>query len=362
MLMIARIEVAEGVFIDARAVPVALIGLVEGGPAGLLAGVVAAIYRWSLGGSGAAAGVAGLLAVGAAGALAHEWARRDGPAGPRHAFALGGAVYLTTFASFGLLGPRGLELFSRVWVHYLVAYVLGTGLVARLLRDVVERAQLATAHERFRALIDEASDAIRILDADTLTILEVNRADCELSGYSRAQLLGRDVRDFWPTDAELRRRYQAVSDEARARGVARASGLPYVTGAGSAISIDSTRRIVEYQGRRYEVIVVRDASERVAAEAARLEAGELRAVTLLAGAAAHEINNPLAVVVGSLGLLARTLPQEGQERKWLDQALAAGQRIQEIVARMTRIIRIERAPAHGALPPMLDIKKSSEPN
>jgi len=61
-LMISRIEVGHGVFVDARAVPIALVTLVEGGWAGLIAALVASIYRavW-LGGSGAPAGVLGLL-------------------------------------------------------------------------------------------------------------------------------------------------------------------------------------------------------------------------------------------------------------------------------------------------------------
>ena len=39
-MMIARIEVEPGIFIDARAVPVALIALFEGWPAGLVAALV----------------------------------------------------------------------------------------------------------------------------------------------------------------------------------------------------------------------------------------------------------------------------------------------------------------------------------
>src|SRR4029450_13321073 len=56
-LMISRLEVGEGGFVDARAVPIALITLVEGGWAGLIAALVACLYRvaW-LGGSGARAG------------------------------------------------------------------------------------------------------------------------------------------------------------------------------------------------------------------------------------------------------------------------------------------------------------------
>jgi diguanylate cyclase len=50
-LMISRIEVGPGAFVDARALPIALITLVEGGGAGLVAALVAGAYRISLGGA-----------------------------------------------------------------------------------------------------------------------------------------------------------------------------------------------------------------------------------------------------------------------------------------------------------------------
>src|SRR5439155_702551 len=122
----------------------------------------------------------------------------------------------------------------------------------------------------------------------------------------------------------------------------------------------ATRRIVNHHGRRYEIVIYRESAEREAAETAQREAADLRAVALLASAAAHEINNPLTVVVGSLELLSRHVGADNQERRWLDRANAAARRIRDIVARMTRITRIERSEARPGLPPMLDIHKSSD--
>src|SRR5438034_107562 len=84
---------------------------------GVLAAVTAAGYRlvW-MGGSGALAGVLWLLATAGTAALALMWARRDGQVRNRHAFALGGAVFVVTFASFLVLGARGIEMFARDWL------------------------------------------------------------------------------------------------------------------------------------------------------------------------------------------------------------------------------------------------------
>src|SRR5207245_6069026 len=61
-LMISRIEVGQGIYVDARAVPIALVTLVEGSWAGLIAAVVAGGYRaWRRGG-GRVGGAGGRLA------------------------------------------------------------------------------------------------------------------------------------------------------------------------------------------------------------------------------------------------------------------------------------------------------------
>jgi signal transduction histidine kinase len=168
------------------------------------------------------------------------------------------------------------------------------------------------------------------------------------------------VREFWPDDPAARAEREASIAEARATGLARQFGVPYRTRSGRVIRVDSTRTTVLHGGRRYDVSVFRDAGERESAEAARREVADLRAINLVATAAAHEINNPLAVVVGSLELLVRRLPAGAAEGRLVGQAVEAGQRIRDIVVRMNRITRVETDATGAGLPEMLDIRKSSE--
>lgn len=190
---------------------------------------------------------------------------------------------------------------------------------------------------RLRAIFDEAPVAIRIIDASTLAILDTNRLDCELSGCPRDEMLGRDARDFWPEEAELRAEREAALAEARTKGFSHNFGLTHRTHSGTLIRIDSAHRIVEFAGRFYEVVVFSDASPRLADEAARWEATELRAITALTHAAAHEINNPLTVILAQLELVAAALPKEGKAAWRLAQARTAAEQIYAIVARLTQI-------------------------
>jgi PAS domain S-box-containing protein len=358
-LMIARMQLSGGVFVDGRAVPIALVSLFEGPPAAIVAVVPAVAYRIWLGGAGAPAGVAAIIAAAALGVAVRVWARKDGGVAARHAFALSLAVYVATVLSFLFAGSYALHLLSHLWLALLIIYLVGIGVTARLFRDVTDRVGSMDTQARFRAIIDEASDAIRIVDVTTSRILDVNRADTELCGFSRAALIGKDVRDFWPSEPALRARHEEAHATARAQGFARGVGEPYLTREGATLRVDSTRRIVEHRSRRYEIIIYRDAAQREMAEAVGREVAELRAIGLLASGAAHEINNPLAVVVGSLGLLERKIVDDTPERRWIDQALDGAQRITDIVSRMHRITRVERA-ATEHLPPILDITKSSD--
>ncbi|HXD96215.1 MAG TPA: histidine kinase dimerization/phospho-acceptor domain-containing protein, partial [Candidatus Acidoferrum sp.] len=221
---------------------------------------------------------------------------------------------------------------------------------------------LYAAQRRFRALLDEASEAIRIVDPANRRIIETNRADSALSGCPRETLLGRDARDFWPEDVDGRSRWEALAAEATTAGVASGFGLPYRATAGTVRSVDLTIRRVEHDGRSYEIVMIRDASAREALDAARREVLDLRAITLVANAAAHEINNPLTVIVGSIELLQRRLGTDGPETRWVDRAIEAAQRIREIIARMTRITRVEASGSFPGVPAMLDIRRSSEDN
>jgi signal transduction histidine kinase len=235
-LMISRIQVGSDHFVDARAIPIALVALVESAPAGALAAAIAAAYRLWQGGGGAIAGVLGIAATFAAAVAVRAWARRDGGIGLRHSLVLSVVVWVITAASFLLLGERGAAMLGPVWHQILILYVVGVGLVARLFAEVVA-----------------------------------------------AQ----------------------------------------------------------------------------AAERARQEAAQLRAVASLAHAAAHEINNPLTAVLGGLTLAGRSVPAESDQAKWMSHAREGAEQIRDIVKRMNQITAIQEVPAHGALPPMLDIRRSS---
>jgi DNA-binding response OmpR family regulator len=89
---------------------------------------------------------------------------------------------------------------------------------------------------------------------------------------------------------------------------------------------------------------------------AERESAGLRAVMHLANAAAHKINNPLAVVIGQLHFLAKD-PAVPAPRVAAIQD--AADRIREIVQQMLRITRLELVQPRPHVPEMLDLERST---
>jgi DNA-binding response OmpR family regulator len=86
------------------------------------------------------------------------------------------------------------------------------------------------------------------------------------------------------------------------------------------------------------------------------ESASLRAITQLANAAAHEINNPLSVITGQLHFLGKD-PKVPHER--VAQMEEAALRIREIVLQMLHLTRVELVKQQRDLPEMLDLDRSS---
>lgn len=79
----------------------------------------------------------------------------------------------------------------------------------------------------------------------------------------------------------------------------------------------------------------------------RLRAERLRGVTETVGALNHEVNNPLATIVGTSQLLLRRDDLEEATRPRVDRILEAAQRIQSVTSRMASIIQATSRPYPG---------------
>jgi PAS domain S-box-containing protein len=182
-------------------------------------------------------------------------------------------------------------------------------------------------------------------------IVDCNDAFARILGFERpADALDANIGEFYVNPKERAQLLERVNAEGTAVNVElqfrrRDGGLIWVLA--SVIRGSGSPRA------DFEATLI-DITEQKAAD-------ELRSIARLANAAAHEINNPLTLVLGRLAML-RDDPGLGPEsRERVAQMLGAAERIREIVIDMNRLTRVQLFEHTGrGLPEMIDIRKSAE--
>ena len=179
--------------------------------------------------------------------------------------------------------------------------------------------------ERFRALLDQSNDAIILMDAEGLGVVDANETAAALLGRSKAELaeagLGRliefDGQQSWSDLFEE----AGMSDDGGIEGICHFSGP-----GGTRHPVEYTAKVVVFAGEKYLVFAGRDISERLKAEKEKealqsqlIQAQKMEALGTLAGGIAHDFNNILAGILGytELALMearnGRATPNELEE-------------------------------------------------
>jgi PAS domain S-box-containing protein len=209
--------------------------------------------------------------------------------------------------------------------------VAAAGQLAQAVSLASTVARLRGSEERYRCLVENANDALFLLDS-TGEILEANRRAEELLGRPAAELRSHRLRDFAAPDAPD----TGWEDLARvpAAGSVRVESIHLSRPDGTTVPAELSASLVRVGTRDLVLAIARDESRRRALERRLFMAQKMEAVGQLAGGIAHDFNNLLMVVNGYSEILLGRSTESAPGRHELEEILKAGQKAAALTSQL----------------------------
>jgi PAS domain S-box-containing protein len=198
--------------------------------------------------------------------------------------------------------------------------------ISKAARDITEskRTQHALSQEieERRRIFDSSNDLILVTDTAG-NFIQVSPSVTAILGYQPSDMIGHTAVEFiHPDDLEHTRREMRAARRGQSK---RNFETRYVNKEGKAVALNWTGTWSEPVRRHF--FIGRDLTEKQAAEAQLRHAQKMDAVGQLTGGVAHDFNNILTVITGTIGILEESVadqPQLAAIAKLIDEAAERG--------------------------------------
>lgn len=162
--------------------------------------------------------------------------------------------------------------------------------------------QIRTGEANYRMLFEANPHPMWVFDLDTLAFLAVNDAATTKYGYRREEFLSMTIRDIRPAE-DTGRLDDNIANVTE--GLDQAGIWQHVTKDGSKLMVEIISHTLTFEGRRAEVVLAHDVTERLRAELALLERNA--ALEQFHYTTSHDLRTPLVTIETFLGFLEQDL-------------------------------------------------------
>jgi PAS domain S-box-containing protein len=192
--------------------------------------------------------------------------------------------------------------------------------------------------ERHRKGLENAPAPIFRISCDDDTILRANREAEKVTGFSREEMIGKPIWTLHPP--EEHERLQQLHHETNSQGYVSCEDLHLIAKNGHIVPVSVYFGIIEHRGEKTIQGIYMDVSDRKNLESQLIQSEKMAAIGQLAAGIAHEIRNPLGIIMNALYDLSEILRTDNPEvREDLQIAKDEIVRAQEIINNLLEFSR-----------------------
>ena len=245
-----------------------------------------------------------------------------------------GAIHSIHFQQFILQGLIiFLILFGGLFINFMILSWSNI-----LEQEVAKKtAELKKSQQKYKSLVENAEDIIFSVDYNG-NFLSINTYGAKFFGKSEENITGHNLSEIysWPSAETFLLMIQKVFDTKESQQITHL----VIIGEGQFWFNTNLRRLFDEAGNIYAVLgISRDITERRKIEEHSYYTEKLASMGTLAAGVAHEINNPLGVILGFTDLLLEKVPPESQEYDLLKTIERQGLNAKRVVENLLNFAR-----------------------
>ncbi|MBW2493101.1 MAG: PAS domain S-box protein [Deltaproteobacteria bacterium] len=232
-------------------------------------------------------------------------------------------------------------------------------------RDITDQRQaieaLRESEEKFRSISSSAQDALIMMNSSG-NISYWNEAAERIFGYTKKEAINRNLHKLLVPQKyheAFTKGFKGFKETGQGSAIGKTLEMSALRKDGREFFMELSLSSFQLQGQWHALGVVRDVSDRNQAEKERLQKEKLEGVLEMAGAACHELNQPLQIMFGYNELLIKDIPDDHPLFAKLNIIREQIEKMRVITKKIMKITKYETKPyAQGSI--IIDIDKSSD--
>ena len=222
---------------------------------------------------------------------------------------------------------------------------------------------LRESEAKFRMIGTSAQDAIIIMDS-VGKISYWNEAAERIFGFKKNEVMGQDLHATLVPQKYLdafRKAFSGFQITGQGAAIGNTLELTALRKGGDEFPIELSLSAFKFKDQWQALGIIRDISDRKQAEKERVQKDKLIGVLEMAGAASHELNQPLQVISGYAELLIREFPEDHKLYEFIKEIKRHSDRLGKVTRKIMRITKYETLDYIDGVK-IIDIHKASKKN